>query len=972
MSYSFAQRHIGPREADIQQMLKVLGVSSIEELVKQTVPQNILINSPLALDAPMSESNYLSHLKEMVGKNKKFRSLIGQGFYGTGVLPVIVRNIFENPCWYTSYTPYQAEISQGRLEALLIFQTVISSLTGFALSNCSMLDDAQSAAEAMRVMYNLRSRDDIKAGKDVLFVDTEVFAQVKSVLRTRAQGLDIKIVMGDFRTWEIDSKCFGAIVQYPAADGAVRDYTEFCNKIHAEGGKVTAYCDLLSLAVLKEPAAWGADIAVGSTQRLGLPMGYGGPAAGFLATREEYKRNIPGRIIGITVDRLGNKAFRLALQTREQHIKREKATSNVCTATALMATMSGMYAVYHGPEGLKSIARNGELFAHRVASHLTEAGYILTNEEFFDTIEIKGKKDAAGGFVKLDTEAIRKAAEAERINFYYTNCGRIRISFDELSCKEEAHKILKIFGVEPCCHKGGEGHKHHCPAERTFMKRESAYLTQPVFNSYHSEAAMTRFIKMLERKDISLTHSMIPLGSCTMKLNAAVEMMPLSWSELTDVHPLAPKNQVEGYMQLIHELMHDLEVITGFDACSLQPNSGAAGEYAGLTTIKRYFDANGQQGRTVMIIPTSAHGTNPASAAMSGFDIVLVGCDENGNINVDELIQKAEAAGDTLAGLMITYPSTHGVFEVKIKEIIDTIHKYGGKVYMDGANMNAQVGLTNPGIIGADICHLNLHKSFAMPHGGGGPGVGPICCTKELAPYLPGHPEENCISDSCKVAAGAKPAGGAAEGAVATDAVSAAAFGSPLLLPITHAYIKLLGASGLKAASEIAILNANYIKEELKDFYPTVYSGVTGRVAHECLLDCRDFKEKYGVGSTDIAKRLMDYGFHAPTLSFPVHETLMVEPTESEPKEEIDRFIEAMKSIKSECEKIAKGEFDAKDNPVANAPHPAHECCSDSWSHPYPRELAAYPLEWIRDNKFWPAVSRADDGYGDRNLVCTC
>lgn len=945
MSYTFAQRHIGPREADIKEMLKTLNINSLDDLVRQTVPENILLKEDLNLDAPLSESAYLQRLKEMVSKNKNMRSMIGMGFYGTGVLPVVVRNIFENPCWYTSYTPYQAEISQGRLEALLIFQTVISSLTGFSLSNCSMLDDAQSAAEAMRVMYNLRSREAVKEGKNVLFVDEEVFLQVKSVLSTRAEGLGIKIVMGDFRKAELDPLCFGALVQYPAADGEVRDYSEFCAKVHAAGGLVTAYCDLLALAILKEPASWGADIAVGSAQRFGLPMGFGGPTAGYLATKDEYKRSIPGRIIGITVDRLGNKAVRLALQTREQHIKREKATSNVCTATALMATMSGMYAVYHGPEGVRSIAENAFSFAHRVAKHLRQAGYEFTNEEFFDTLEVKAYNGQP-----LDIEAIKAKALEAGFNFYYSACGRVRIAFDELSCRAEAHKIMAIFGVTPhcCCH-GGGGEHHGCP-EVTFMKRQTPILTQKVFNSYHSETAMMRFIKKLERKDISLAHSMIPLGSCTMKLNAAVEMMPLSWSELTNVHPLAPKDQVAGYMLLIEELTHDLEVITGFEACSLQPNSGAAGEYAGLTTIKRYFKAKGQTGRTKMIIPTSAHGTNPASAAMAGFEIILVGCDDKGNINVEELEQKASEAGDNLAGLMITYPSTHGVFEVKIREIVEAIHKNGGKVYMDGANMNAQIGLTNPAAIGADICHLNLHKSFAMPHGGGGPGVGPICSTAELAPYLPGNPYEG----------------------VGEEAVSAAAYGNPLLLPITHAYIKLLGAEGLKASSEMAILNANYIAASLAKEYPTVYAGATGRVAHECLLDCRDFKEKYGVGSTDIAKRLMDYGFHAPTLSFPVHETLMIEPTESEPKEEMDRFIEAMKAIKAECEKITTGEFDAKDNPVCNAPHPALECCADAWSHPYGRMEAAYPLEWVKENKFWPAVSRVDDGYGDRNLVTCC
>ena len=940
MAYTFKQRHIGPREADIKQMLSTVGVKSMDELIAQTVPQNILMQKNLNLDAPLSESAYLAHLKSIVEKNKSFRSLIGMGNYGTGTLPVIVRNIFENPCWYTSYTPYQAEISQGRLEALFIFQTAICSLTGFSLSNCSMLDDAQATAEAARVMFNLRSREAIKLGKNELFVDSQLFPQVKSVLRTRAEGLGIKIVEGDYSDYVAGEMCFGAIIQYPASNGEVRDYSDFCEKIHQSGGLVTAYCDILALATLKEPSSWGADIAVGSTQRLGLPMGLGGPTAGYLATKEEYKRNIPGRIIGLTIDRLGNKAYRLALQTREQHIKREKATSNVCTATALMATMSGMYAVYHGPEGLRQIAQNGEMWAHKLANRLINAGYELSCKEFFDTIEIKAKNGE-----KLNIEEIKQKAEAQKINLFYTKCGKIRISFDELSCKEEAHKLIDIFGAEHC----GDCSSNNYT--RTFMARETPILTQKVFNSYHSESAMMRFIKMLERKDISLAHSMIPLGSCTMKLNAAVEMLPLSWAELTNVHPLAPKNQIEGYLQLIAELEKDLCEITGLAACSLQPNSGAAGEYAGLKTIKRFFDATNQTNRTIIIIPTSAHGTNPASAAMSGFEIQLVGCDENGNINVEELKEKADNAGENLAGLMITYPSTHGVFEVEIQAIIDTIHKNGGKVYMDGANMNAQIGLTSPGIIGADICHLNLHKSFAMPHGGGGPGVGPICSTAELAPYLPGHPFEN----------------------ENIDAVSAAPFGNPLLLPITHAYIKLLGAEGLKESSEVAILNANYIATALKEQYPTVYSGATGRVAHECLLDCRDFKEKFGVGSTDIAKRLMDYGFHAPTLSFPVHETLMVEPTESEPKEEIDRFIEAMKMIKAECEKIAEGKYDAKDNPVINAPHTAIECSSDNWQHPYSRTEAAYPLEWIKENKFWPAVTRVDDGYGDRNLVsCYC
>lgn len=937
MSFTFADRHIGPSDGDIREMLAFLGAGSLDELAEQTVPADILLKTPLKLDEAVTENRYLQNLKAMVAKNKNFRSLIGGGYYGTGVLPVVIRNIFENPCWYTSYTPYQAEISQGRLEALLIFQTMISNLTGFPLSNCSMLDDAQAAAEAMRMMYEVRSREAVKAGRNVVFVDRNIFPQVLSVLKTRAAGLGIEIETGDYASYSFGPRCYGAIVQYPAADGQVRDYADFCNRAHENGALVTAYCDLLALAVLKEPAAWGADVAVGSAQRFGLPMGFGGPTAGFMATKDAYKRQIPGRIIGVSVDRLGKPGLRLALQTREQHIKREKATSNVCTATALMATMSGMYAVYHGSEGLKDIAARVSRYAHTVAGFLQKAGYTLSGEHFFDTIEVTG----------TDAARIRKNAEARKINFCYPDAHTVRISFDELTDCREAAAVLEIFGTRP------DGCPCECRSD-DFMKRESPVLPQKVFNTHHSETEMMRFIKKLERKDISLAHSMIPLGSCTMKLNAAVEMLPLSWSELTDVHPLAPKDQTEGYMQLIRELENDLAVITGFDACSLQPNSGAAGEYAGLLTIKGYHRANGGQNRDIIIIPTSAHGTNPASAAMAGFSIELVGCDDHGNINVDELREKAEAHKDRLAGLMITYPSTHGVFEVKIREIVDIIHSNGGLIYMDGANMNAQIGLTNPGYIGADVCHLNLHKSFAMPHGGGGPGVGPICCTKALAPYLPGHPSD----PEC--------------GGKGVEAVSAAAYGNPLLLPITHAYIKLLGADGLRKSTLVAILNANYMAAKLMPEFSTLYTGATGRVAHECIIDCQHFKAEYGVDATDLAKRLMDYGFHAPTLSFPVHETLMVEPTESEPLAELDRFVETLKQIKIECEKIKSGEYDAQDNPVKNSPHPAEEVCADQWDHAYSRTVAAYPLEWIRENKFWPAVARVDNGYGDRNLVSCC
>ncbi len=932
MPLSFANRHNGPRPAQEKQMLEVLGVSSLEELVGQTVPKDILLKEPLKLDPAMSEHTYLARLKAIAGKNRNLRSLIGLGFYGTASPAVITRNVFENPCWYTSYTPYQAEISQGRLEALINFQTMISSLTGFGLANCSMLDDATAAAEAMRMMFELRSRDAVKAGKNVVFVDEDVFPNVLSVLRTRAIGLGIEIHTGKFDEYVFEDKCYGALVQYPAADGSVRDYAAFCEKAHTAGCLVAAWCDLLALALLKEPAAWGADIACGTAQRFGLPMGFGGPTAGWMACADKYKRNLPGRIIGISVGRLGERAVRLALQTREQHIKREKATSNICTATALMATMTGMFAVWHGPQGITEIAMNAYGYAHAVAAKLREAGYKLAADNFFDTVRV----------LDVDAAAIREKALALGFNFYYPDASTVQISFDELSTREEALAIEQIFD----CPAGAS-----VPEMPAFMRRETPILTQAVFNTYHSETEMMRYIKMLERKDISLAHSMIPLGSCTMKLNAAAEMLPLSWSEFANLHPYAPADQAEGTLQLIHELEHDLAVITGFDGCSLQPNSGAAGEYAGLMTIRRYLNANGGAARRVMIIPTSAHGTNPASAAMAGFDIVLVGCDEHGNINVEELAEKAAAAGNLLAGMMITYPSTHGVFEVRIREIVDIIHRHGGLLYMDGANMNAQVGLTNPGYIGADVCHLNLHKTFAMPHGGGGPGVGPICCTAALKPYLPGHP----VVGEC--------------GGAGMDAVSAAPYGSPLLLPITHAYIKMLGAEGLRKVTEIAILNANYMSARLMPELQTLYTGATGRVAHECIIDLRHFKAEYGVDATDVAKRLMDFGFHAPTLSFPVHETLMIEPTESEPLSELDRFVETLKTIVAECEDIKAGRLDAEDNPVKMAPHTECEVCADTWSHPYSRTQAAFPLDWIHEKKLWPAVSRVDNGYGDRNLV---
>ena len=932
MYQDFAYRHNGPRDFQIKEMLEAIGVGSLDELISQTVPADIMLDKPLDLAPAVSESEYLTSLKEIAAKNKPFRSMIGMGFYGTASPSVIIRNIFENPSWYTSYTPYQSEISQGRLEALIVFQTMIASLTGFPLANCSMLDDATAAAEAMRMMFNLRSRPMVQSGYDKLFVDDNIFPQVLSVLQTRANPLGIKVVTGDYRKVNLSDRFFGAIVQYPAADGDIRDYGDFCANAHSNSVMVTAYCDLLALALLKEPAAWGDDEAVGSAQRFGLPMGFGGPTAGFMATRDEFKRSLPGRIIGESVDRLGNKGYRLALQTREQHIKRDKATSNICTATALMAIMTGMYAVWHGPQGLREIAMKIHGFARDFASKLVKSGYRIVSDRFFDTIEV----------IAPNFEAISARAVESGYNFYYTEDGHIRISFDELSSEEEAAKLREIFSSVSAVHAE--------PACPEFMARETPILTEAVFNSYHSETEMMRYIKKLERRDISLTHSMIPLGSCTMKLNAATEMLPLSWTEFGNIHPFAPLPQAKGTMALIADIEKDLATITGFAACSLQPNSGAAGEYAGLMTIRGYLHAKGQDGRDIMLLPTSAHGTNPASAAMAGFNIELVSCDDNGNINVEELKEKVLQAGDRLAGIMITYPSTHGVFEARIREIVAAVHDGGGLVYMDGANMNAQVGLTNPGTIGADVCHLNLHKTFAMPHGGGGPGVGPICCTEALKPYLPGHP----VVPQC--------------GGKGMTAVSAAPFGSAMLLPITHAYIKMLGAEGLRKASEIAILNANYISAKLRPELDTLYTGTTGRVAHECIIDLRSFKAEYGVDATDVAKRLMDFGFHAPTLSFPVHETLMVEPTESESKEELDRFVEALKTIVAECQAIKNGDFDAEDNPVKMAPHTAAEVCSDDWAHPYSREQAAYPLQWIRDNKFWPFCARVDNGWGDRNL----
>ena len=941
----FVERHIGMNDQELAQMLQVIGVKSVEELISQVVPAKIRLKQPLNLPAEgMSEYEFMNHIREISRKNKIYRSLIGMGYYGTASPAVILRNVFENPAWYTSYTPYQAEISQGRLEALLNFQTAVISLTGMEVSNCSLLDEATAAAEAMLMMFALRSREAVKEGRNVLFVDENIFPQTLDLLLTRSEPFGIEIISDRFDNYTFTGREFGAIVQYPAANGEVRDYEDFTAAAHSRGVLVTVAADILSLALLKAPGEWGADIVVGSTQRFGIPMGFGGPHAAYLATRDAYKRNMPGRIIGVSIDRLGNKALRMALQMREQHIKRERATSNICTAQALLATMAGFFAVYHGAEGIRRIALNAHAHAVAVAEGLEKLGYELSTRSIFDTIE-----------VVASAEKIRPLALEQKINFFYVDENLIRMSFDEVSNLAEVNTVLSIFAKA--------AGKKFTPLKEIVeeshitksMQRTSAYLTEPVFKKYHSETDMMRYIKKLEHRDISLADSMISLGSCTMKLNPAVTMMPLSWAEFGNIHPFVPADQAEGYMEMINELSQDLATITGFAGVSLQPNSGATGEYSGLMVIRAYHQSRGQGFRNIALIPASAHGTNPASAAMAGMRTVTVACDEAGNIDVDDLRAKAEANASNLACIMVTYPSTHGVFENRIREIVEIVHENGGQVYMDGANMNAQVGLTNPGYIGADVCHLNLHKTFAIPHGGGGPGVGPICVAQHLVEFLPGH---------AIVQTG---------GSNGITSVAAAPFGSASILPITYGYIKMLGANGLRRVTEMAIVNANYMASALKGEYDVVYTGETGRVGHEMILDLRHFRKEFGgVECADIARRLMDYGFHAPTLSFPVHETLMVEPTESEPKAELDRFMEALVAIKHECEEIRDGKADIDDNVVKMAPHTAAESISDSWSHPYSREKAVFPLPWIRESKFFPYVTKIDGGYGDRNLQCTC
>lgn len=941
----FVERHNGPRKSDLPLMLEKIGVKSVKELIDQTIPQTIRLKEELVLDEPMSEYQFSNYIKEIASQNELYKTYIGMGYYNTATPAVIIRNILENPSWYTSYTPYQAEISQGRLEALLNYQTVVIELTKMDIANASLLDEATAAAEAMIMMYNTRSRQMQKDNVNKIFIDKNIFPQTLDVIHTRALPLGIEIVIDDFRNYNCNGEFFGIIVQYPAGDGKIEDYSALVEKAHKCECMVAVAADLLSLAILTPPGEWDADIVLGSTQRFGIPMGYGGPHAAFFATKDKFKRTMPGRIIGISKDVYGNRALRMALQTREQHIKREKATSNICTAQALLATMAGMYAVYHGPCGLKKIAREIHYKAGILADELTKLGYKQENENFFDTIKISASED-------VKSEWIKSIALKAGINFRYFETGEIGISLDETTSVKDLNRILKVFRKAKKAKKSKIENVEEKVYFNNIFARKSDFLQFDLFEKYHSETEMMRYIKKLERRDISLTHSMISLGSCTMKLNAAVEMMPISFPEFGAIHPFVPKRQAKGYHSMFSELRRDLAKITGFKDVSLQPNSGAAGEYAGLLVIKAYHQSRGEGYRNIVLIPSSAHGTNPASAAMAGLDIIVIKCDSKGNIDVADLKEKAESNKANLSAFMVTYPSTHGVFESAIIDMCKIIHENGGLVYMDGANMNAQIGYTSPATIGADVCHLNLHKTFAIPHGGGGPGVGPIAVAKHLVDFLPTH----SVVDNNRIG---------------ISAVAAAPYGSASVLPIAYGYIKMMGGEGLKNATEMAILNANYLASSLKDYFDILYTGENGRVAHEMILDCHKFKD-YGITETDIAKRLMDYGFHAPTLSFPVHGTLMVEPTESESKEELDRFVEAMISIYNEIMDIKNGVADKEDNVLKNAPHSEREIVCDEWKHKYPKTKAAYPLEWIRENKFWISVSRIDDAFGDRNLFCSC
>ncbi|HEY9847856.1 MAG TPA: aminomethyl-transferring glycine dehydrogenase [Leptolyngbyaceae cyanobacterium] len=933
-------RHIGPTPEKIQEMLELLGVPNLDTLIDRAIPPAIRLQQPLQLPAPQSEYTAIAQLKEIASKNQIFRSFIGMGYYNCITPPVILRNILENPGWYTAYTPYQAEIAQGRLEALLNFQTMVIDLTGLEIANASLLDEATAAAEAMTMSYGI-SKNKAKA----FFVSKDCHPQTIEVLQTRAKPLDIEIIIGDHQTFDFQTVIFGAILQYPASDGIIYDYRNFIEKAHEVGALVTVAADILSLTLLTPPGEFGADLAVGSTQRFGVPLGYGGPHAAYLATKEEYKRQVPGRIVGVSKDSNGKPALRLALQTREQHIRREKATSNICTAQVLLAVIASMYAVYHGPQGLKEIAENIHKLTVILAEGLKRLGYKISSDNYFDTLRVEL------GSHSLDE--IIQTAESRQINLRKLDKNTIGISLDETTTIKDLIELWQVFAGK----KELSFTIDEIAADSSFpesFNRQSSYLTHPVFNSYHSETELLRYLHRLESKDLSLTTSMIPLGSCTMKLNATAEMIPVTWPEFGNIHPFAPASQTRGYQVLFQQLEAWLAEITGFAGISLQPNAGSQGEYAGLLVIRQYHESRGDTHRNICLIPESAHGTNPASAVMCGFKVVPVACDKQGNIDLNDLKNKAEKYSKELAALMVTYPSTHGVFEEEIKEICAIIHENGGQVYMDGANMNAQVGLCSPGDIGADVCHLNLHKTFCIPHGGGGPGMGPIGVAQHLVPFLPGHSVVQ-LGDKGSI-----------------GAVSAAPWGSASILVISWMYIAMMGAQGLTHATKVAILNANYIAHRLESFYPVLYRGTHGFVAHECILDLRSLKKSAQIEVEDIAKRLMDYGFHAPTVSWPVAGTIMVEPTESESKEELDRFCDAMISIRREVEEIEQGKANPEDNVLKNAPHTAESLISSDWNHAYSREQAAYPAPWTREHKFWPAVGRIDNAFGDRNFVCSC
>ncbi|MCI5056022.1 MAG: aminomethyl-transferring glycine dehydrogenase [Flavobacteriales bacterium] len=938
---SFSSRHIGVEDLEKEELLEVIGFQSVEDLVSATIPKNIRLGSDLNLESGFSESEYLRHIEELGNKNDQFTNFIGMGYYGTIIPSVVRRNILENPGWYTAYTPYQAEISQGRLECLLNFQTMVSDLTGMPLANASLLDESTAAAEAMIMLYNSRSRELKKNDVNKFFVSELCYPQTIDVLRTRANPLGIQLEIGSHLDTNLDDSYFGMMLQYPAEDGAIHNYEAVVEQAKNFGIKVAVAADIMSLVLLTPPGEWGADVVVGSTQRFGVPMGFGGPHAGYFATLEENKRFIPGRIIGVSQDKFGNQGLRMALQTREQHIKRDRATSNICTAQALLAIIASNYAVYHGPEGLKKIAYEIHYKASNLAKAAESLGYINQNELFFDTLRLKLP-------TTISQDKLKNKLVSQRINVRYFDSGEIGISVDETTTIDQLTQLISILS--------NEGNAALSKVNDLCLGeiRHSDILTHNVFHSYHTETKLMRYLKSLENKDISLTRSMISLGSCTMKLNAASQLYPITNPKFSDIHPFAPVDQNQGYIEMINSLEAMLCEVTGFDAMSFQPNSGAQGEYAGLMVIRDYFKANGQEHRNIALIPQSAHGTNPASAVMAGMKVVVVKCDESGNIDVNDLREKAETHQENLAALMVTYPSTHGVFEESIQEVTSIIHSNGGQVYMDGANMNAQVGLTNPYTIGADVCHLNLHKTFAIPHGGGGPGVGPIGVAKHLAPFLPGHTVINSSNGK------------------SNPAVSGAPWGSALILLISYGYCKMLGKEGLKKSTEIAILNANYMKTRLEEKFEILYKGNNNTVAHEMIVDCRSFKKSAGVEVEDIAKRLIDYGFHAPTVSFPVAGTLMIEPTESESKDELDRFCDALLNIHSEIQRIQDGTWDVDDNPLKNAPHTALEVCSDKWEHQYSREEAAFPLDWIKENKYWVPVKRVDNAYGDRNLICTC